>query len=89
MRYKKKKEKRKKNHMILTSREAAKRPYKKRMECDQAKMISRRLKEVLATAKRRQLYQRDTRLAWKGAYRMGEGRGKKKSRWTESTPRVD
>jgi hypothetical protein len=36
---------------IRTSREAAERPYKKRMECDQAKMISRRLEEELTTAR--------------------------------------
>jgi len=36
---------------IPTSRETALRPYKKRMECDQAKMISRRLEEELTTAR--------------------------------------
>jgi len=36
---------------VRTSHETAKRPYKKRMECDQAKMISRRLKEELTTAR--------------------------------------
>jgi hypothetical protein len=34
------KKEKEKYHMIHTSRETAKRPYKKRMECDQAKMIS-------------------------------------------------
>jgi hypothetical protein len=68
-RYALQKKKKKEYHMLLTSREAAKRPYKKRMECDQAKMISRRLKEVLATATESQLYQQDT--SWRGRERTG------------------